>query len=242
MSRHPEGTSRPNAQMVVDALRHRRDSGLERLAGATRRLEIEPPCVALTFDDGPHPSYTPQLLDGLHSAGVLATFFWVGQRAQTHPELAKRVSVEGHCIGSHSFSHRAPHGRSLEDIRSDYDKGRAAVEESIGKPTTLFRPPYGSITSKSLVAVRQLALEPWLWSVDAGDWREGVSTGDLLRTLSGVGAGDVVLLHDGAADEGAGVGKDRSATVELIGPLVELLKARGLSFVTLDGRVRGFDD
>ena len=220
MSRHPKGTSRPNTQMAIDALRHRRDSGLERLAGATRRMDTARPSVALTFDDGPHPTYTPQLLDALHAAGVLATFFWVGQRAQSHPALAKRVSVEGHCIGSHSFSHRAPHGRSLEDIRSDYRKGRAAVEEPIGKPTPIFRPPYGSITSKSLVAVRQLALEPWLWSVDAGDWREGVSTGDLLRTLSGVGAGDVVLLHDGAADEGPGVGKDRSATVELIGPLV----------------------
>jgi peptidoglycan/xylan/chitin deacetylase (PgdA/CDA1 family) len=225
--------------MVVDALRHRRDSGLERLARATRRLDTARPYVALTFDDGPHPAYTPQLLDGLEKAGVLATFFWVGKRAQSYPVLAKRASVEGHCIGSHSFSHKAPHGRSLEDIRSDYRMGRAAVEELIGKPTPLFRPPYGSITSKSLAALRQLALRPWLWSVDAGDWRDGVSTGDLLRTLSGIGAGDVVLLHDGAADDGPGVGKDRSATVELIGPLVDSLRARGLSFVTLDGRVSG---
>jgi peptidoglycan/xylan/chitin deacetylase (PgdA/CDA1 family) len=239
MPRQTEGTSRPKAQIVVDALRHRRDSGLERLARATRRVDNARPCVALTFDDGPHPTYTPQLLDGLQAAGVLATFFWVGQRAQSHPELAKRASDEGHCIGSHSYSHAAPHGRSMEDIRSDYRKGCAAVEESIGKTTPLFRPPYGSITSKSLVALRQLALEPWLWSVDAGDWRDGVSTGDLLRTLSGTAAGDVVLLHDGAADEGPGVGQDRSATVELIGPLVELLRARGLSFVTLDGRVSG---
>jgi peptidoglycan-N-acetylglucosamine deacetylase len=239
MPRHPRGTSRPNTQMVVDALRHMRDSGLERLAGATRRLDTARPCVALTFDDGPHPTYTPQLLDALQAAGVLATFFWVGQRAQSHPVLAKRGSAEGHCIGSHSFSHTAPHGRSLEEIRSDYRRGRAAVEGLIGKPTPLFRPPYGSITPKSLAVLRQLALRPWLWSVDAGDWRDGVSTGDLLRTLSGIGAGDVVLLHDGAADEGPGVGKDRSATVELIGPLVDLLKARGLSFVTLDGRAGG---
>jgi peptidoglycan-N-acetylglucosamine deacetylase len=242
MPRHPEATSRPNKQMVVDAIRHRRDSGLERLARATRRLDNARPSVALTFDDGPHPAYTPQLLDRLRAAGVLATFFWVGQRAESHPELAIRASVEGHCIGSHSFSHKAPHGRSLEDIRSDYRKGRAAVEQSIGKTAPLFRPPYGSITSKSLVALRQLALEPWLWSVDAGDWRDGASTGDLLRTLSGTAAGDVVLLHDGAADEGPGVGKERSATVELIGPLVELLKARGLSLVTLDGRVSGSDN
>jgi peptidoglycan/xylan/chitin deacetylase (PgdA/CDA1 family) len=127
----------------------------------------------------------------------------------------------------------------LEHIRSDYRKGRTAVEESIGMPAPLFRPPYGTITSKSLAALRQLALTPWLWTVDAGDWKEGVSTEDLLRRLSRVGAGDVVLLHDGAADEGIGVGKVRSATIEVIGPLVDLLKAKGLTFVTLDGRVSG---
>jgi peptidoglycan-N-acetylglucosamine deacetylase len=225
--------------MIVNALRHRRDSGLERLAGARRRLEGGNPWVALTFDDGPNPLYTPQLLEGLRTAGVLATFFWVGQRAQSHPVLARQVSTDGHCIGSHSFSHVAPRGSSLEQIRSDYRKGRSAVEELIGTPVPLFRPPYGSITSKSLAAIRQLALEPWLWTVDAGDWREGVSTEDLLRGLDRVGAGDVVLLHDGAADEGIGVGMDRSATVEAVGPLVDRLKAKGLTFVTLDGRVSG---
>jgi peptidoglycan/xylan/chitin deacetylase (PgdA/CDA1 family) len=133
----------------------------------------------------------------------------------------------------------APRGSSFEQIRSDYRKGRTAVEELIGMPVPLFRPPYGSITSKSLAALRQLALRPWLWTVDAGDWREGVSTEDLLRGLDRVGAGDVVLLHDGAADEGIGVGMDRSATVEAVGPLVDRLKAKGLTFVTLDGRVSG---
>ena len=236
MSQRPEPTSRLNTQLVAQALRHRRDSGLER-PRSVRSLEGGKPWVALTFDDGPHPVYTPQLMECLRAAGVLATFFWVGQRAQSHPVLARQASTEGHCIGSHSFSHLAPRGSTLEQIRSDYRRGRTAVEELIGKPVPLFRPPYGSITSKSLAALRQLALRPWLWSVDAGDWREGVSTGDLLRGLNRVGAGDVVLLHDGAADEGIGVGTDRSATVEAIGPLVDMLKSRGLSFVTLDGRV-----
>jgi peptidoglycan/xylan/chitin deacetylase (PgdA/CDA1 family) len=225
--------------MIVDALRHKRDSGLERLAGARRSLEGGKPWVALTFDDGPHPVYTPQLLESLRAAGVLATFFWVGQQAESYPVHARQASTDGHCIGSHSFSHMAPRGSSLEQIRSDYRRGRTAVEELVGKPVPLFRPPYGSITSRSLAALRQLALRPWLWSVDAGDWREGVSTEDLLRGLSCVGAGDVVLLHDGAADEGIGVGRDRLATIEVIGPLVDLLKARGLSFVTLDGHVSG---
>ena len=237
MSGHLDATKPSSGQMIVDALRHRRDSGLERLAGARRSLGGGKPWVALTFDDGPHPVYTPQLLEGLRTAGVLATFFWVGQRAQSHPVLARHTSTDGHCIGSHSFSHMAPRGSTLEQIRSDYRKGRTAAEELIGVPVPLFRPPYGSITSKSLAALRQLALRPWLWTVDAGDWREGASAETLLRGLSNIGAGDVVLMHDGAADEGPGVGKDRSATVEVIGPLVDLLRRRGLSFVTLDGRV-----
>jgi peptidoglycan-N-acetylglucosamine deacetylase len=239
MSQRPDRSSRPSTQLVEQALRHKWESGLERLAGARRNLDGSKPSVALTFDDGPNPSYTPRLLDSLRAAGVLATFFWVGQQAQSHPELARQVSFDGHCIGSHSFSHMAPKGKSLAQIRSDYRGGRAAIEELIGKPAPLFRPPFGTITSRSLAALRQLELRPWLWSVDSADWREGISTEDLLSGLSSIGAGDVVLMHDGAADQRVGVGTDRSATVEVIGPLVDLLKAKGLSFVTLDGRVSG---
>lgn len=234
MSQHPERSSRSNAQFVEQAFRHRWESGLRRLAGARHNLDGGEHSVALTFDDGPHPSYTPQLLESLRAAGVLATFFWVGQRAESNPELARQVSDDGHCIGSHSFSHMAPKGNSLAQIRSDYRMGRTAIEDLTGKPVPLFRPPYGTITSRSLAALHQLALRPWLWSVDAADWREGVSTEDLLRRLSSVGAGDVILMHDGAADQGVGVGTDRSATIEVIGPLVDLLKSKGLSFVTLD--------
>jgi peptidoglycan-N-acetylglucosamine deacetylase len=241
-ARHPEGDFSLPGPSPGEALRHKWESGLGRLAGAHRRLGGEAPRVALTFDDGPHPIYTPKLLDNLKKAGVLATFFWVGQRALSHPALAKRVRSEGHCLGSHSFSHAPPRNHSLGEIRADYLRGVRAIEEVTGERTALFRPPYGSITARSLAALRQLKLDPWLWSVDPGDWKDGITTNLLLDRLENLGAGDVVLLHDGADDEGPEVGKDRSSTVELIAPLAELMRARGLSFATLDGRVRSGTD
>jgi peptidoglycan-N-acetylglucosamine deacetylase len=239
MSRHPGSTERTFDARVRAALRHRMDVGLERLAGAERKLPGGRSGVALTFDDGPHPTHTPPLLDRLEKAGVLATFFWIGHRAQSHRVLAKRVQAAGHCIGSHSFSHAPPRGLKRSSIRDDYLRGRDAVQEVTGESAALFRPPYGSITYRSMAALRALELQPWLWSVDPCDWKDGVSTEELLDRLSGVEAGDVVLLHDGAADEGDGVGSDRSATIELVEPLVETLRDRGLSFVTLDGRSAG---
>jgi peptidoglycan/xylan/chitin deacetylase (PgdA/CDA1 family) len=116
--------------------------------------------------------------------------------------------------------------------------GQKTIEETIGESTRLFRPPYGSITLKSLAAIKPLGLRPWLWSVDPGDWRAGATTEGLLDSLSHTQAGDVVLLHDGCGDGGPGIATDRYATIDLIEPLAANLKARGLSFVTLGGIAR----
>jgi peptidoglycan/xylan/chitin deacetylase (PgdA/CDA1 family) len=222
------------ARHIGSALGYRWESTLIRGAGGFRHLDRSHPQVALTFDDGPDPRFTPILLDRLADAGVLATFFWIGARAQEHPELSRQVRSAGHAVGSHSFSHQGAGSRSVAELHEDYARGRSAVEEATGEPTVLFRPPYGAVTTRSFRALRRAGLQPCLWSVNPNDWRTGVTTAMLLEAVSSVRPGDVVLLHDGCYEERAN--GDRSATVDLIGPLAEYLRMRGLSPVTLDGR------
>jgi peptidoglycan-N-acetylglucosamine deacetylase len=206
-----------------------------RASGALRRLPEKNRGIALTFDDGPHPVYTPPVLDALRSAGVSATFFFIGERVEAHPEIVRRAREEGHLIGSHSFSHFGPAERSVGSLVSDYRRARVVLERIIGKPCPDFRPPYGTINTANMLAMRRLGLKPWLWSAEAGDWREGASADRLLEALSDLSTSDIVLLHDGVGDHGPGISKERWATVTLIEGLVKTLTERGMKFVTLDG-------
>jgi peptidoglycan-N-acetylglucosamine deacetylase len=210
---------------------------IESSSGAVRRLAPAGEPVALTFDDGPDPRFTPPLLDALDRSGIRATFFFLGERAAAHPEIVRRASSDGHAVGSHSFGHTGPAQRTIRGIASDYRRGRAAVEAIVGKNAPLFRPPYGSMTARSVLAMRQVGLTPWLWSAEASDWRAGASAEQMLGSLTGVAAGDIILLHDGVGDWGPGIGEDRWATVEMIEPLVKTLTERGMTFVTLGGDI-----
>jgi peptidoglycan/xylan/chitin deacetylase (PgdA/CDA1 family) len=216
--------------------RHKWESGLTKLAGAVTHLDRSRSEIALTFDDGPDPRFTPPLLDELAKAGVSASFFWTGQTVKVHPELAREVRSAGHSIGSHSFSHMPPAGHSFSEIRADFLRGQRTVEDIIGESTRLFRPPYGAITAKSVRAMRELHLNPVLWSIGTADWRDGVTSDRILESIAHVSAGDVILMHDGAEDAGPGIGTDRWATINAIRQLIEMISERGLSFVSLNGR------
>jgi peptidoglycan-N-acetylglucosamine deacetylase len=221
----------------LDLLRGQWRKVVESSSGAIRKLATVGEPVALTFDDGPDPRFTPAILDALDRSGVKATFFFLGERAKAHPEIVKRAASGGHAVGSHSFGHAGPSKKTVRLIASDYQRGREAIEEIVGKNVQLFRPPYGTMTARSVLAMRRVGLKPWLWSAEASDWRAGVSAEQLLRSLSTVSAGDIVLLHDGVADRGPGIGEDRWATVEMIEQLVKTLTERGMTFITLDGGV-----
>lgn len=215
-------------------LQSRWESLLVKASGASRHLDRGRHEIALTFDDGPHPVYTPLVLDELARARVLATFFWTGSRAQNYPDVAQQVRRAGHAVGSHSFAHLAPAHRGFGEIAHDYRSGRRSAEALCESRCDLFRPPYGAVSLRSAGVMRLQRLVPWLWSVDPKDWVEGATTEGMLRFLECVSAGDVILLHDGCGDSSVTVVEDRSATVKLIVPLVEMLTERGLSFVTLD--------
>lgn len=152
--------------------------------------------VYLTFDDGPHPVATSALLDCLKVRNVKATFFLLGKNVEQHPELAKRISREGHSIGNHGFDHTSLLFRRPAYIEDQIKRTEAAIRHTTGIVTTQFRPPYGSIGPTLYRSVQRLEYSLTLWDIDAGDF-EKVSTETIVRRVTGhVKPGSIVLFHD----------------------------------------------
>jgi peptidoglycan/xylan/chitin deacetylase (PgdA/CDA1 family) len=189
---------------------------------------------ALTFDDGPDPHFTPQVLDVLAARGAIATFFVVGSSARRHPDLVRRIVREGHGLGSHTWSHPELDGLPAPRLLRECAQGRLAVERIAGRRVRAYRPPKGHWDARGAAVARALALRPWLWTLDPSDWRGDASRDALLERLQGLGDGDVVLLHDGVQGAESPAAHDRSATVAALPRLLDLAADRGLRPVRLD--------
>ncbi len=153
--------------------------------------------VCLTFDDGPDPEHTPPLLEVLRQAGVRATFFVIGERAQRHPELIRRLAAEGHTIGNHTFTHSEPARTSAAQLAREVEQTQTLVAELTGASPSLFRPPHGRVTAAKLWRLWRARQTVVLWNVDPRDWacRESSDVRDWFRKRP-LRGGDVVLLHD----------------------------------------------
>ncbi|MCU7730480.1 bifunctional polysaccharide deacetylase/glycosyltransferase family 2 protein [Actinoplanes sp. KI2] len=191
--------------------------------------------VALTFDDGPDPTWTPRILDVLARYHVPATFFMIGSAVARHPELARRVVREGHEVGLHTFTH--PDLSVLPAWRRDLENSQAqlAVAYATGRETSLLRPPYSStasaLTDRDYAAVRAVGAQGYvtvLDDLDSEDWtRPGVDR--ILRNATPRGnGGAVVLFHD--------AGGDRAQTVAALDRLIPALRDRGYRFATVTGQ------
>lgn len=185
--------------------------------------------VALTFDDGPDPTWTPAVLDVLRRHGARATFFVVGSRVNRHPDLVRRILAEGHEIGAHTFSHAdltaAPGWRrDLETGLTDH-----AIVGATGRHAALFRPPYSSrpadLTAADVAVLRDVDRIAVLADLDPADWRRPGADAIVATATPRGNRGAVVLLHDG--------GGDRSQTVAALDRLVPSLTARGYRFTTI---------
>lgn len=209
--------------------------------------------VALTFDDGPDPRYTPQILDVLKANHVRATFFTIGEQVERYPEIVRRIFAEGHEIGSHTFTHPNLAAVTRERQTLELNATQRALEAALGRSTILFRPPYNAdIEPQSAEEVAPLITAAELGYVVVGqlidpqDWKlTGTSTdgtvlsrtaADITReVLAGVDEeqGNVVLFHDG--------GGDRSRTVEALSAILPALAQKGKKLATasaLLGRTR----
>lgn len=185
--------------------------------------------VALTFDDGPHPRFTREILSLLEAYEARATFFVLGRQAARYPQLIKKLVDSGQEVGNHSFSHlRFPMADReawlLEVARTDLEL------ELLGCPDCgLFRPPYSHYNRGLLKLLGHLHQRLVLWSVDSADWREPDPLAIAANVLSRVRPGAIVILHD--SDETGE--KDRRPTIEALGLILPALKARGYECVTV---------
>lgn len=151
------------------------------------------PVVALTFDDGPHPTHTPRILQILERYQAKATFFMVGQAAHRYPELVRLVAEKGHAIGSHSWDHTPFPLMSGRERR----RQMLACERALAPfAQRLFRPPYGHQILTSRLDALWLGYEVVSWSVDFGDWCEHDVSRMVERFLHNVRPGAIVLLHE----------------------------------------------
>lgn len=140
---------------------------------------------------------------------------------------------EGHAVGSHSFSHPEPWRLPLHALIDEYARGRAAVERAAGRTIELFRPPKGFVDPVGALAMTRLGLRPWLWTIDPHDWEPDAAADSIVTGVHDLGAGDVVLLHDGIEAPLAPGAIDRRATGESLAGIAAIARQRGLRFVTL---------
>lgn len=183
------------------------------------------PCVALTFDDGPHDVLTPKLLDILKDRGVKATFFVVGYRVKAWPQVVQRAHREGHEIGNHSWNHPALTSLGSSEVQRQISRTDAAIVTATGKAPRVLRVPYGSISQR----VASLDSRPFIgWDVDTLDWLyrniERITT----VSVSGARGGSIVLLHD-----------IHPRTVAAVPGIIEGLRGRGFRFVTVSKLIGG---
>jgi peptidoglycan-N-acetylglucosamine deacetylase len=170
--------------------------------------------IAITFDDGPHREGTAAMLEILDRHNVRATFFLVGEQVTREPALAAEVAAAGHAVAVHGYRHVLLLRRSPGAIRDDFVRAQDAIATATGRAPTLYRPPYGVFSGPALGIVRGLGWQPLLWSRWGRDW-EARATGESIaaRATRGLGAGDVILLHD--ADHYSSVGSWRKTAAAL---------------------------
>lgn len=186
--------------------------------------------VALTYDDGPNPPFTKDLIDLLEELRVKATFFVIGQNVEKHPEIAELLISQGHELGNHSYSHVHLIGRSLSFIGSQIEKTDSLLRDLGLEKTTHFRSPFGF---KFLVLpwiLMRMNRKNILWNIDPKDYEANSHESIVQHVLQTVSPGSIILLHDG--------GGDRSNTVKATEIIVHELRSRGYEFKTISDLLR----
>jgi len=186
--------------------------------------------IALTYDDGPNDPYTLRLLEVLALHRVKATFFLVGRYVRQHPEIVREIVQAGHVVGNHTFTHPLLTFKSETEIRQELSDCRIALQDAIGEPSNLFRPPFGGRRPAVLRSARDLDLQPVMWNVTGYDWNSPPAKVIERKVTRQIRGGDVVLLHDGGHKQ---MGADRSQTVIATDRLISIYTSQGYEFVTV---------
>ena len=199
-------------------------SQFDKSAGVSfSRVSVPGPYVALTFDDGPHATNTPRLLDILRARNVKATFYVIGKSVDAYPGILRRTVAEGHEIGNHTYTHSKLSSMSEASVIGEIRKCDDAIMRAAGiRPKTL-RPPYGALLQGQRQMVHsQFGYPTIMWSVDPMDWkRPGVSV-VTSRIISGTNNGAIILVHD-----------LHSTSVDAMPATIDALLRKGYRFVTV---------
>lgn len=182
--------------------------------------EYEMKQIAITFDDGPNPEYTPKLLAGLKERNVSATFFLLGEEVERYPEIVEQIHSQGHLIGVHSYQHVNFKEVGVDAALEQIEKTRKAIYAVTGEYTGYVRPPYGC-WQKELDTRAQLI--EVLWNVDPRDWATTDASLVTQRILKDVRPGNIILLHDAS-----------ESSVQAAFASIDALKKQGYTFVTVE--------
>ncbi|MFC5590672.1 polysaccharide deacetylase family protein [Sporosarcina soli] len=188
-------------------------------------IKTEDKVIALTFDDGPHSTYTPQILDLLSLYDAKATFFVVGERAEKHPEIILREIEDGHEIANHTYTH--PFSSSIDQLKMELEKTNKLIHSITGIYPALYRPVGGNYNEHTINTAVESGYKVvmWSWHQDTEDWKRPGTKKIINKVLSGTTPGNIILFHD--------AGGDRSQTVEALKEIIPELKKQGYEFVTV---------
>lgn len=182
-----------------------------------------PKLIALTFDDGPYPVDTPQLLTTLHDLDVHATFFLIGRDAEQYPGLVREIAAGGHELANHTLTHPNLDSLDAPAVVSELSGGAAALSRIAPQPsiTAMFRPPHGRFNATTLTTAQRAGYETVLWTDDPGDWRTITGASLLAHVMGRATSPEILLLHSG-----------RPVTVAALPVIVTRFRAAGYTFVT----------
>ena len=184
---------------------------------------VDQPYIAMTFDDGPHATLTPKLLDMLAARRLKATFFIIGQNGAEYPDIMKRIVREGHELANHSWSHPNLGKMSDEAVRAQMQKTDDVIQAAAGKRTTLMRPPYGSITPRQKEWIYEtFGYKTIIWDVDPFDWRRPGASVIRDRIVNQTQPGSIILVHD-----------IHPGSIDAMPDTFDQLTAKGFKFATV---------
>jgi peptidoglycan-N-acetylglucosamine deacetylase len=193
--------------------------------------------VAFTFDDGPDPNWTPQVLQVLKESGAQATFFLIGEKAKGHPELVRQIAADGHEIGNHTLTHSFFWWRSTLGYQHEILETNRILKSITGRSPSLFRPPRGLLGKNHKRFLAQAKLDPIFWSVNPKDWAVFRKRSLAERILKSIHRGAIILMHDSGNLVGTR-GGNRLGTIEALYEVLPLLKKQGWKFVTVSKLLR----
>ncbi len=176
--------------------------------------------VALTFDDGPHPQYTVEMMEGLKKKNVKATFFLLGEQVEKHPEIVKKIYEEGHVIGNHSYKHEQLSKLTMQKACEQVNRTNELIYDITGENPAYLRPPFGDWHEKLDCEANMVEV---LWDVDTLDWSSQNHNEIVNKVLKNVKENDIILMHDGY---------ETSVTAAM--EIIDTLRERGYEFVTVD--------